>query len=539
MTDISKELGITMDLHQSGAPISVETDEQGIRRSRLQMAEEMQAMGAGGYRDIYALSEAADAPVTEAEVGGTVAGFVPGKAAGLVGAPGDIVALATGLYKAAFPDEDQGRLDAFITQVEDVSNKFGSGATLGFLDDWATQSGISDEVKQGFMQGAEVGSFFGFGQGAKATGKGVAAAGKAVAEGAPARIAERGEGVTLGMGADPMAPIDDAIVGAQKALQKPTKENPVTAVPPTETEPGIIAFHGSGADFDQFSLEKIGTGEGAQAYGYGLYFTDSEDIAKFYKDAVANQDNLYLQLDGKPIDSVYTQDNIDAHSDFLKNNFDINEYDDALTVLDNLGQGLNNLDDADAMAENSLNLSQYSVYEKIRDYLKEPELMQGKMYKVGLEPNPDDMLNYQTTFADQPKKVQDALKAIGYEVEKNRVGQKKPKSQIDLAMRRPMPMILDSLKGRIIEDIKAGEQDPGRADKILSEKLLEQGIPGIKYRAAGSRGASIDAADVKMNYVIFDDKAIKILEKYGIVGPVAITALGAAKQEGDEDASST
>jgi hypothetical protein len=220
MTDISKELGISMDLHQSGAPILVEADEQGVRRSRLQMAEEMQAMGAGGYRDIYALSEAADAPVTEAEVGGTVAGFVPGKAAGLVGAPGDIAALATGLYKAAFPDEDQGRLDAFITQVEDVSNKFGSGATLGFLDDWATQSGISDEVKQGFMQGAEVGSFFGFGQGAKATGKGVAAAGKAVAEGAPARIAERGEGVTLGMGADPMALIDDAIVGAQKLMGK-------------------------------------------------------------------------------------------------------------------------------------------------------------------------------------------------------------------------------------------------------------------------------------------------------------------------------
>ena len=165
---------------------------------------------------------------------------------------------------------------------------------------------------------------------------------------------------------------------------------------------------------------------------------------------------------------------------------------------------------------------------------KEPPTTK-KMYKVGLTPKPDDMLNYQTTFADQPKKVQDALKAIGYEVEKNLVGQKKPKSQIDLAMRRPMPMILDSLKGRIIEDIRSGKQEPGRADKILSEKLLEQGVPGVKYRAAGSRGASIDAADVKMNYVIFDDKAIKILEKYGIVGPVAITALGAAKQEGADD----
>jgi len=230
MTDISKELGVTMDMHQSGAPVAVEGDEQGIRRMRLQMLEETQAMGPGGYRDIYALSETAEAPVTEAEVGGTMAGFGPGRVAGLVGAPGDIAALATGLYKAAFPDADQGRLDAFITQVEEVSNKFGSGATLGFLDDMATQAGVPEDVKQGFMQGAEVGSFFGFGQGAKAAGKGVAAAGKAVAEGAPARIAERGEGVTLGMGVDPMAPIDEAIVAGQK-LMKGEPEPVVQAMP--------------------------------------------------------------------------------------------------------------------------------------------------------------------------------------------------------------------------------------------------------------------------------------------------------------------
>ena len=199
-------------------------DENGYNRLTTEANVEAQALGpaemfgAGAKPDIYALSQAAGAPVTEAEVGGTMAGFVPGKIAGAIGAPGDIAALATGIYKAAFPEPEQGRLDAFITQVEEISNKFGSGATLGFLDDWATQSGISEEAKQGFLQGAELGSFFGFGQGAKATGKGVVAAGKAVVEGAPARIAERQQGVTLGMGVDPMAPIDEAIVGAQKLM---------------------------------------------------------------------------------------------------------------------------------------------------------------------------------------------------------------------------------------------------------------------------------------------------------------------------------
>ena len=39
-------------------------------------------------------------------------------------------------------------------------------------------------------------------------------------------------------------------------------------------------WHGSPYEFDKFRLDKIGTGEGAQAYGWGLYFTDVSDIAR-------------------------------------------------------------------------------------------------------------------------------------------------------------------------------------------------------------------------------------------------------------------
>jgi len=34
---------------------------------------------------------------------------------------------------------------------------------------------------------------------------------------------------------------------------------------------GITAWHGSPHKFDKFDSSKIGTGEGAQAYGHGLY----------------------------------------------------------------------------------------------------------------------------------------------------------------------------------------------------------------------------------------------------------------------------
>src|SRR4029453_2036207 len=49
---------------------------------------------------------------------------------------------------------------------------------------------------------------------------------------------------------------------------------------------GIKAYHGSPHDFEQFSLAKIGTGEGAQAYGHGLYFAEKPEVAKQYRDAL-------------------------------------------------------------------------------------------------------------------------------------------------------------------------------------------------------------------------------------------------------------
>ena len=54
----------------------------------------------------------------------------------------------------------------------------------------------------------------------------------------------------------------------------------------SQVRKGIKAYHGSPYDFDRFSTEQIGTGEGAQAYGQGLYFAGNEDVARGYRDAL-------------------------------------------------------------------------------------------------------------------------------------------------------------------------------------------------------------------------------------------------------------
>ena len=60
-----------------------------------------------------------------------------------------------------------------------------------------------------------------------------------------------------------------------------------TTAPGDVPPPGFIAYHGSPHSFDQFDTSKIGTGEGAQAYGHGLYFAEKEGTAQSYRDALA------------------------------------------------------------------------------------------------------------------------------------------------------------------------------------------------------------------------------------------------------------
>ena len=48
---------------------------------------------------------------------------------------------------------------------------------------------------------------------------------------------------------------------------------------------GLNVFHGSPHKFDKFDMSKVGTGEGAQAYGHGLYLAEQPSTAAAYKQA--------------------------------------------------------------------------------------------------------------------------------------------------------------------------------------------------------------------------------------------------------------
>ena len=94
-------------------------------------------------------------------------------------------------------------------------------------------------------------------------------------------VGSRGMGTT-GMGlidltpaGIPMAVQDAYRSGDDRQLAMSLMPGPAKGLT-QEAKAGIRAYHGSPHDFDRFDMSKIGTGEGAQAYGHGLYFAENE-----------------------------------------------------------------------------------------------------------------------------------------------------------------------------------------------------------------------------------------------------------------------
>lgn len=60
---------------------------------------------------------------------------------------------------------------------------------------------------------------------------------------------------------------------------------------------GMTAWHGTPHKFDKFDSSKIGTGEGAQVYGHGLYLAENPEVAKFYQREVGGANGSLYKVD--------------------------------------------------------------------------------------------------------------------------------------------------------------------------------------------------------------------------------------------------
>lgn len=98
----------------------------------------------------------------------------------------------------------------------------------------------------------------------------------------------------------PGEPVPEGAVSTGRAEPVPAAEGPIPSALPAATERSpegapawepIEAYHGSPHDFTGFDINRIGTGEGAQSYGHGLYFAEREGVARHYRDDLSAKDS--------------------------------------------------------------------------------------------------------------------------------------------------------------------------------------------------------------------------------------------------------
>jgi hypothetical protein len=249
---------------------------------------------------------------------------------------------------------------------------------------------------------------------------------------------------------------------------------------------GIRAFHGSPHDFDRFRMDRIGTGEGAQAYGHGLYFAEAEDVAQAYRRNLAGG---LTDRNGAPFRLSDDQGARNAYDLLRSNDYDYGKTIDMLRGYQRGARG-------SYRQELDASLDWLDTW---RGAGVRPE---GRMYEVNLNVDPNRLLDWDAPLSQQPRIVQEA-------VHDNFLGvlSREPGSQIYRDM--------------------GGLREPGERAVRASERLRDAGIPGIRYLDGGSRAAGSGTR----NYVMFDDSLIEILRKYGLAGLGLGLGAGATQAE--------
>jgi hypothetical protein len=250
----------------------------------------------------------------------------------------------------------------------------------------------------------------------------------------------------------------------------------------------MVVFHGSPHVFEKFDVSKIGTGEGAQAYGHGLYFAENPGVATQYRNAIGRGSDAgaaSITLGGKPVPTKWN-DLLAFESDPVKR--------DAIRAVQ---QNQGNIDSA---------LNFYSM-DKAREQAVKREIESlrgrvsvvkeaGQLYQADI---PDEltakMLHWDKPFSQQSPEVQKALGSLGYEDRRYLV--KGVAYNSKAAAERAA-----TAKGIPLADIYQGEpdtmvggnfyQDLSKrlgSDEAASKALEKSGLPGIRYFDQGSRAA--------------------------------------------------
>jgi hypothetical protein len=195
-----------------------------------------------------------------------------------------------------------------------------------------------------------------------------------------------------------------------------------TSPPPRRVEQPIEAWHGSPADFEKFSMEKIGTGEGAQVYSRGLYFGGKRSTGEFYRDALTPEAKGRFTLFGIEHGTLIDPQRRALRKAFLEQGVSPKGAALAVQTLHNNGGDLDAArselrwsPDDDQMGftvwtdtGDESRAAMIADAESALDML-EPVKPKGKLYNVKLHVEPDELIDWDAPIEQQPEKVKTAL----------------------------------------------------------------------------------------------------------------------------------
>nr|WP_311465178.1 PLxRFG domain-containing protein [uncultured Ottowia sp.] len=236
-------------------------------------------------------------------------------------------------------------------------------------------------------------------------------------------------------------------------------------------------WHGTphkGIEKTGFRLDKIGTGEGLQVYGHGIYFASRREVAEFYRGMRQGQ----VRLDGRLM--------TDGHHRGAASTGDAEV--DAL-LLDAQGD----VDQAIAWARDFGQDAQAAKLERLRGRVQRGE--PGQLYAAEI-PEDDDLLDWDKPLDEQPAKVRRALLELAGGLPAD------GRAAFRQAMaRRATGQDVYAFLAQRAAGAEASAEGVQKGQRAASELLLAHGIPGLRYLDGDSR----NAGEGSHNYVIWDE----------------------------------
>lgn len=254
-------------------------------------------------------------------------------------------------------------------------------------------------------------------------------------------------------------------------------------------------FHGSPHEFEKFTTEKMSSGEGQQVFGFGLYFTDVEEVAKHYAERLADKDvkignSTATKLNEELSNPVFT--------------WIIHYVHDRGWNKEQIIEELNRqLSDTDWVSKNKW--VEPNILQVI-PIIKENEISQivekRNLYKVTLSKGNENEIDW--LLWDEPV-TETQKQKISSNIDKLNDG--KAKDRVISILKSP-DWAGNNSGSKLYEYITDSFNKGMSGQKEASLFLLDAGIDGIKYKVGTLSGN--EEKFEGFNYVVFDENLVTI-----------------------------